>query len=77
MAEKKIKITQNENDIVEAEILATAIRDLAAGVNKLFACGLNERAIVVLLNETSGVGRPDIRAVLNAMKNLQKDYCTR
>lgn len=72
-----VKIQQNPDEIVERPVLAKAIVDLARGVNKLFASGLNERAITCLLHDSSGVGKPDIRAVLISLKNLEHDFCKR
>jgi len=69
------KIVQADEEIVERPVLATAIRNLSRGVQKLLSQGLNERAITCLLHEFSGVGKPDIRSVLASLKNLEREYC--
>lgn len=69
------KVTQTDEEPVERAVLATAIRDISQGLQKLLSQGLNQRAIVCLVHDHSGVGKPDIRAVLDSLKNLEKDYC--
>lgn len=57
-----------------AEIIATAICEIALGVEKLRKSKLNTRAIVLLLSEASGVNRRDVRSVLNSLDSLRRDW---
>ena len=69
------KITQDPQEIVPRPVLAAAIKDISRSMAKLLSGGLNERAIVCLVHEFSGVGKPDIRSVLQSLKNLEREYC--
>lgn len=69
------KVTQDPEEDVPRAVLATAIRDISRSMAKLLQGGLNERAVCCLVHEFSGVGKPDIRAVLNSLKQLEKEYC--
>ncbi len=73
-ASKLVKIAQTEGDPVSAEILATSIRSIAQGFARLEASGLNRRALTVLIKDTCGVGLSEIDYVLNALRNLEKNY---
>lgn len=54
--------------------LAEAIRGVSAGLDKLFATGLNRRAIIVLLDDSTGVGKRNIEKVLDGLSTLAKDF---
>ena len=62
-------------EVIERPVLALAIVDISKAFNRLSASGLNERAIVCLVHEASGVGKPDIRAVLGGLRGLERDFC--
>ncbi len=71
-----IKVEQKVGEPpVERVVLATAIRDIGEAARKLKSSGLNRRAIVLLLAESSKVPRRSVDAVLYAMEQLEKDYC--
>lgn len=70
----KAIVVQNPADEVPAEILASAIRDIANAIKKMRASQLNDRAIVLLLHDASGVGKPAIKNVLCALDNLAAQY---
>jgi len=61
----------------ERAILADSILKLSRGMEKLTSSGLNDFALETLLQATSKVNRTDIRAVLSALKNLERDYIRR
>ena len=71
----KATITQDKEDVVERPVLAKAIVEISRSFTKLLGTGLNERAIVCLVHEASGVGKPDVRAVLQSLRSLEKDFC--
>lgn len=57
------------------EILAEAIVRIGAGFQKLKQSGVNEKAIVLLLHDATGVGKPAIRQILDALPRLAGWYC--
>lgn len=70
-----VRVEQNPEDIIEKPILAKAIIDISRGVNTLLSSGLNLRAITCLVQNSSGVAKHDIRAVIDSLKNLERDFC--
>lgn len=74
MKRTKVLVTQDSEDVVEKTVLAKAILDMSAAMKKLSASSLNRRAIVCLVHDACNVGKPDIRAVLDSLESLQKDY---
>ena len=71
----KLKVEQDPDQPVPKPVLAKSIVDISAGFKKLLASGLNERAVVVLVHDACGVGKPDIRAVLKSLTFLSSDFC--
>jgi hypothetical protein len=71
----KVKVEQNPEELVERPVLATAIKAISFHMGRLLNQGLNERAIVCLVADSSNVGKPDIRAVLSSLKHLAQEYC--
>lgn len=59
---------------IERSVLASSIVELSKAAKKLLSGPLNERAIVLLLHDSSGVGKPDVRAVLTSLWTLERDY---
>jgi hypothetical protein len=75
MKSTKITVAQNPDDVVEPVVLASAIRGISQGMTKLLAQGLNERAIVCLLHEFTGIGKGDIKRVVKGLQELEREYC--
>lgn len=75
---KDVEVIQDEENPMPVEILAEHIKAISEGVKKLMAGPLNEKAIVLLIQHaipgTAGVRVTDIRAVLNALENLERVY---
>ena len=70
------KIRVKKSDPPETtEVLAEAIVRLGEAARKLRADGLNERAIIVLLNDYTKIGKKDIKIVLDGMRQLRAWYC--
>ncbi|NEU94791.1 hypothetical protein [Bradyrhizobium uaiense] len=59
----------------EPDSLAEAIAKIAGGFDRLQKSGLNRKAIVILLNDWTGVGKRDIERVLSGLADLPKVYC--
>lgn len=58
----------------DARRLADAVRKIEKAMKALNESGLNRKAIVVLLADSTGVSRRDINAVLNGLEALGADY---
>lgn len=58
----------------DARRLADSVRKIEKGMKELNEAGLNRKAIVVLLAESTGVSRRDINAVLNGLETLGSEY---
>jgi hypothetical protein len=58
----------------DARRLAESVRKIEKGMKELNSAGLNRKAIVVLLAESTGVARRDINAVLNGLESLGAEY---
>lgn len=56
------------------EELADAVRDVAKGMRKLMSGPLNDKAIMLLVSTSSGVGKRDCAKVIRAVENLAHDY---
>lgn len=52
------------------ERIAASIRTASEMGKRLKACGLTERAVILLLQDHSGVGRDDCKRVMHSMANL-------
>ncbi|MHC2462108.1 hypothetical protein [Bradyrhizobium embrapense] len=57
------------------ENLADVIAKIGEGFARLQKSGLNRKAVVVLLNDWTGVGKRDIERVLTGLADLSKVYC--
>jgi hypothetical protein len=73
---EKIKIMQPEEPI-PAEVIATAIVNIAESMLKLNSTRLTRRAIVTLIHENSGVARKTIEVVLNNLEQLEETWLKR
>jgi hypothetical protein len=69
-----VKVIQTDPP-VEKEVLADAIVRVSEGVAALNKSGLNQRAVVVLLHDYTGLPMTAIRRVLNALPELKGMYC--
>lgn len=63
-----------ENDEEYYESLADAIRSLSAHVRELKESGLNEKGIIILLHHYTKIPQRKIKAVLDAMDELEDYY---
>lgn len=71
----RIKVVQDKDRPVATETLAEAVVRIGEASEALKKSGLNEEAIVVLLSAKTGIGKSDIRVVLNGMRQLRAWYC--
>ena len=71
----KVIVKQKENEEeVPVEIIAQSIQKLSEAFSKMKKSGLSRYCQVVLLSDASGVGRPDVRKILDSMENFEKMY---
>lgn len=71
---KKEQKVEKQNVQLDKETLADVIAKLSDGVDKLLRSGLNRRAIVVLLRDSTGCNKSDIERVLDGLQTLARDY---
>jgi hypothetical protein len=74
---KKRVVLKDDPDspVVEQVVLTKAILEISASMKKLLKSGLNKRAVIVLVHDSCvNVGKPSIRAVLDSLETLAKDY---
>lgn len=75
---KNVKVTQDENNVVELEILAKAIKDVADGMEKLLKTPLKRKTLILLIHDAipskSGVRKSDIDWILDSIKDLKKNH---
>lgn len=57
-----------------AEIIADSVVAIAEGIRKLRAGRLNDRAIVLLINDVCGVAKRDIKLVLDSITSLDSTF---
>lgn len=76
---RRVVVTQKPDKEVTVEVLAASIRAIDDGMKQLRAGRLNDRALVILVAHTpacraEGVGTPAIRAVIDGLNQLAKEY---
>lgn len=74
MSPSKVKITQDEDNPIPKDVLADAICKLSDSANALLLSGLNEKAVVALLQDATHIPKKKIQTVLNALGQLRQDY---
>lgn len=72
---EKAKVTQNPDAPVERNILAQAIVDISRAAKKLADGGVNREAVIVLIQDRVGGPKSRIRAVLNSLADLEREFC--
>ena len=70
-----IKVKKSEENPESTEILAKAIVDISKAFNKLYDGGLNEDAIIILIQDSTKLPKRDIRLVLDSLRRLESWYC--
>lgn len=73
---KKVTVKQSEKpeEEIPVEVLATHIAKLAEVGKQLKESRLSQRAIVLLLNDATGIGKPAIAQILEAIPDLKRRY---
>jgi hypothetical protein len=68
-----VTIQRDEQDPESMELVAQAIIDIADGFAKMRKIA-EDRLIVLLLHDLTGVGKPSIRAILAAAPKIRDTY---
>lgn len=81
---KKVTIKQDEENVVPVEVMAESITAISAGIKKLLAGPLNEKALILLIQNAAPtiggrysnrkIGSEEIRATLGGIESLEKTY---
>lgn len=71
---KEVKIVQNADEPIAAEVIAEAIIRIADGMKRITASGLNRRGLMVLLAASTGMAQSHIRTVLEGLDSLRANY---
>lgn len=71
----KVKVIKNVEKPETKEILAEAIVRISNGFETLQKNGLNEDAIVALVQDQTGLAKRDIKLVLKSLRTLKGYYC--
>jgi hypothetical protein len=74
MAKAKVKVVQDVEDPIPAEVIARSISEIAAGMKALNQTRLSRRAIVTLIHENSKVARSTVEIVLNNLESLEATW---
>lgn len=72
LSTKTITVKTNEEKPEPMEVIAQAIIDVSNAFQKLRNGRLTQRAIVLLIKDTTGLSQRDIEAVLIACENLKR-----
>lgn len=71
---KRAIIKQVEGDEIPTEIIATHIAALARMGKNIKASRLKEKTMLVLLNHMTSVPQKEIKKILDALPQLEKQY---
>lgn len=74
MATAEVVVKQDEIEVVPAEVLATAITKVCAGLSAWNKAGLRRRALIVLLADSTRLSKTTVQTVLDGILKLQDIY---
>lgn len=72
--QQPVTIKKNEQNPEPMEIIAKAIIDVSRGFKKINEGPLNQRVVVLLIKDLTGLSIADIERVLNAAAKLERVY---
>lgn len=70
-----VEVVQRPESEVPKEILAEAIVRISKDMAKLHESGLNRKAVVALIKDSTGYTKQAIETVLNSLAELRANYC--
>jgi hypothetical protein len=65
----------NDEDLTKIKDIAEGIRRFSHVADALAHSGLNQRAIIVLLKDATGIPQKEIKVILETMPRLKELYC--
>lgn len=71
---RKFPVKQDPEKPIAAEVIASSIVEIAAGMRKINETRLTRRAIITLIHERSKVPRTQIEAVLDNLDSLETTW---
>ncbi len=74
---KKVVVKNNDENPIPTEIIAESIIKISDAITKMKSTKLTDRVIYLLIKDSisgSNIGLRDIETVLNAAKDLSKNY---
>lgn len=71
MGHTKTKVVQDPEKPIAVEIIAQSIVDISKAMKQISNSSLEERAVVLLIHDLSGVSMGDIKKVLRASRDLE------
>lgn len=74
MRKQEVKIVQDKDKPVAANILAQAIMDVAEGMRQVSRSRLSREALIVLIHDRSKISKRDITLVLNNLDQLERTW---
>lgn len=75
MKSSEVKVIQDPNKKpIATEILAESIVRISRGVTEIRNGRLNESGLMTLLAASTGLPKRDIKKVLDAIQDLERDY---
>jgi hypothetical protein len=70
----KTQIKNNPENPIPTEIIAESIVKIADGFEAMNKSKLTEKAVIILLQHSTGLPMGTIKQVLNAAQDLKRDY---
>lgn len=77
MNNTNVRVKQDPQEPVAAEIVAKAIIDISDAMKKLSNSGLKRTAIIALVHDSTGLPKRVVNSVLTSLEDLRTEWCTR
>jgi hypothetical protein len=72
----EVFVKKSETEPETTEILASAITNVSESLTRLRKSGLNERAILALVKDDTGLSKACVKRVLDSLGSLRRMYTT-
>lgn len=67
-------VTDSGEEIVQNDILLKVVEAISTSIQKLAYSGLNERALILLISDSSKISKAHVRTVLANIYTLNQNY---
>lgn len=61
--------------LLDPNMLADRLSAIQATLQTVLDSGLNRKAVVALVHDSTGIGKRDIESVLDCLENIRDQYC--